>query len=54
MGFSGVAEAAAARAATETAADEIERNLPQAVDRLTPDGEVPSASPEDLVRRQSV
>ncbi|MEU2622461.1 YidB family protein [Streptomyces sp. NPDC007157] len=35
------------------AADRIARELPQAVDRLTPAGEVPQASAEDLVGQQS-
>ncbi|MFG3020892.1 YidB family protein [Streptomyces sp. NPDC048254] len=35
------------------AADRIARDLPQVVDRLTPDGEVPQASIEDLIRRRS-
>ncbi|MEU9154514.1 YidB family protein [Streptomyces sp. NPDC048417] len=35
------------------AADRIARELPQVVDRLTPEGEVPRASIEDLIRRQS-
>ncbi|MFD3590085.1 YidB family protein [Streptomyces sp. NPDC058683] len=35
------------------AADRIARGLPQVVDRLTPEGEVPQAPIEDLVRQQS-
>jgi uncharacterized protein YidB (DUF937 family) len=35
------------------AADRIARELPQVVDRLTPEGEVPQASIEDLIRQQS-
>ncbi|MFG2943092.1 YidB family protein [Streptomyces sp. NPDC048282] len=37
----------------EQAADQLARVLPDAVDRLTPEGEVPKASIEDLIRRQS-
>ncbi|MFG3290458.1 YidB family protein [Streptomyces sp. NPDC048179] len=37
----------------EQAADQLARVLPAAVDRLTPEGEVPKASIEDLIRRQS-
>ncbi|WP_443057944.1 YidB family protein [Streptomyces sp. KLMMK] len=37
----------------EEAADEIARTLPQAVDKLTPAGEVPEGSLEDLIRQQS-
>ncbi|MEV6762146.1 YidB family protein [Streptomyces sp. NPDC051105] len=35
------------------AADRIARELPEVVDRLTPEGEVPQASIEDLIRQQS-
>ncbi|MGW4908426.1 YidB family protein [Streptomyces sp. NPDC004270] len=35
------------------AADRIARELPRVVDRLTPEGEVPQASIEDLIRRRS-
>lgn len=35
-------------------ADEIARQLPQVVDRLTPQGQVPSGSLEDLIRRQNL
>ncbi|MFD3329127.1 YidB family protein [Streptomyces sp. NPDC058701] len=38
----------------EKAADEIARTLPQAVDRLTPDGQVPSGSLEDIIRQQKL
>ncbi|MFE4965238.1 hypothetical protein [Streptomyces sp. NPDC056660] len=31
----------------------IARELPQVADRLTPEGEVPQASIEDLIRRRS-
>ncbi|MFG2971323.1 MULTISPECIES: YidB family protein [unclassified Streptomyces] len=37
----------------EQAADQLARVLPDAVDRLTPEGAVPKASIEDLIRRQS-
>ncbi|QLE73397.1 DUF937 domain-containing protein [Streptomyces rectiverticillatus] len=37
----------------EEAADELARTLPQAVDKLTPAGEVPEGSLEDLIRQQS-
>ena len=37
----------------EQAADQLARVLPDAVDRLTPEGEVPKASIEDLIREQS-
>ncbi|MFD3722695.1 YidB family protein [Streptomyces sp. NPDC058674] len=36
----------------ESAADQIARTLPQAVDKLTPDGQVPSGSLEDIIRQQ--
>ncbi|WP_406366876.1 YidB family protein [Streptomyces sp. NBC_00645] len=39
----------------EQAADQIARTLPQAVDKLTPGGEMPAgASLEDLIKRQSL
>lgn len=38
----------------EKAADEIARTLPQAVDKLTPDGQVPSGSLEDIIRQQKL
>lgn len=38
----------------EKAADEIARSLPQAVDKLTPDGQVPSGSLEDIIRQQKL
>ncbi|MEV7615668.1 YidB family protein [Streptomyces sp. NPDC089799] len=38
----------------EEAADELARVLPQAVDRLTPDGHVPSGSLEDIIRQQQL
>ncbi|MFI6643433.1 YidB family protein [Streptomyces sp. NPDC050504] len=39
----------------EQAADELARTLPQAVDRLTPGGELPRAeSLEDLIRQQGL
>ncbi|MFF4898733.1 YidB family protein [Streptomyces sp. NPDC001068] len=37
----------------QLAADRIARELPDVVDRLTPGGEVPKASIEELVRRQT-
>nr|WP_079430503.1 MULTISPECIES: YidB family protein [Streptomyces] len=36
----------------EEAADQLAQTLPQAVDRLTPDGSVPEGSLEDLIREQ--
>ncbi|MEV6951882.1 YidB family protein [Streptomyces sp. NPDC051183] len=36
----------------EKAADEIARALPQAVDKLTPDGSLPSGSLEDIIKQQ--
>ncbi|MEW2574785.1 YidB family protein [Streptomyces syringium] len=36
--------------APEEAADQIAAALPEAVDKLTPDGEVPQGSLEDLIR----
>ncbi|MER5886040.1 YidB family protein [Streptomyces sp. NPDC001941] len=40
---------------TEQAAEQIAQSLPQAVDKLTPGGEVPqSTSLEDLIRQQSL
>ncbi|KQX54955.1 MULTISPECIES: YidB family protein [unclassified Streptomyces] len=38
----------------QEAADEIARSLPQAVDKLTPDGAVPQGSLEDLIRQQKL
>ncbi|MCY0954584.1 YidB family protein [Streptomyces sp. H27-S2] len=38
----------------EKAADEIAKSLPQAVDKLTPDGQVPSGSLEDIIRQQKL
>ncbi|MFD3807927.1 YidB family protein [Streptomyces sp. NPDC058619] len=38
----------------EKAADEIARTLPRAVDKLTPDGQVPSGSLEDVIRQQKL
>ncbi|WP_055563003.1 YidB family protein [Streptomyces atriruber] len=38
----------------EQAANEIARVLPQAVDKLTPEGQVPSGSLEDLIRQQQL
>ncbi|MFH8790032.1 YidB family protein [Streptomyces roseoverticillatus] len=37
----------------EEAADQLAQTLPQAVDKLTPSGEVPEGSLEDLIRQQS-
>ncbi|MEU9449151.1 YidB family protein [Streptomyces sp. NPDC048277] len=37
----------------QKAADQLARVLPDAVDRLTPQGQVPQAPIEDLVRRQT-
>lgn len=38
----------------EQAATEIAQVLPQAVDKLTPEGQVPSGSLEDLIRQQQL
>ncbi|WP_374778238.1 YidB family protein [Streptomyces sp. NBC_01310] len=38
----------------EQAADQIAQTLPQAVDKLTPAGEVPSGSLEDIIRAQKI
>ncbi|MCX4694145.1 YidB family protein [Streptomyces sp. NBC_01408] len=38
----------------EQAADEIAQTLPQAVDKLTPDGQVPSGSLEDIIKAQAL
>ena len=46
--------AADAGVTPEQAADQIARTLPQAVDRLTPNGEVPAGSLEDLVKQQNL
>ncbi|WP_374213987.1 YidB family protein [Streptomyces sp. A3M-1-3] len=36
----------------EQAADQIAQSLPKAVDKLTPQGQVPTGSLEDIIRRQ--
>ncbi|MFE2329720.1 YidB family protein [Streptomyces sp. NPDC059385] len=38
----------------EEAADQIARTLPQAVDRLTPSGQMPSGSLEDIIKAQAL
>ncbi|WP_412126210.1 YidB family protein [Streptomyces subrutilus] len=38
----------------EHAADQIARSLPQAVDKLTPGGQVPAGSLEDIIRQQNL
>ncbi|MEV7546790.1 YidB family protein [Streptomyces sp. NPDC089915] len=38
----------------EEAADQIAHVLPQAVDKLTPGGQVPSGSLEDIIRQQNL
>ncbi|MEV7445597.1 YidB family protein [Streptomyces sp. NPDC091204] len=38
----------------EQAADEIAQVLPQAVDKLTPQGQVPSGSLEDIIKAQAL
>jgi len=38
----------------DEAADQIARQLPQAVDKLTPQGEVPTGSLEDLIKEQKL
>ncbi|WP_393099465.1 YidB family protein [Streptomyces sp. LN325] len=49
-------DAAQTGVSSEKAADQIARHLPQAVDKLTPGGELPrsGASLEDLIRQQSL
>ncbi|MER7736310.1 YidB family protein [Streptomyces erythrochromogenes] len=44
--------AAQAGVSPEQAADQIAQSLPQAVDKLTPAGEIPSGSLEDILRQQ--
>ncbi|MFC9824728.1 YidB family protein [Streptomyces erythrochromogenes] len=44
--------AAQAGVTPEEAADRIAQSLPQAVDKLTPGGEIPSGSLEDIIRQQ--
>lgn len=46
--------AADAGVSPQEAADQIARSLPQAVDKLTPNGSVPQGSLEDLIRRQQL
>ncbi|MER6997343.1 YidB family protein [Streptomyces sp. NPDC000410] len=38
----------------EQAADEIAQTLPQVVDKLTPNGQVPTGSLEDIIRQQQL
>ncbi|MFB0630262.1 YidB family protein [Streptomyces sp. AB3(2024)] len=38
----------------EQAADQIARSLPQAVDKLSPEGSIPSGSLEDIIRAQNL
>ncbi|MBT2467139.1 DUF937 domain-containing protein [Streptomyces sp. ISL-66] len=38
----------------EAAADQIARELPQAVDKLTPEGSLPSGSLEDIIKQQKL
>ncbi|MFF5706284.1 YidB family protein [Streptomyces sp. NPDC012794] len=38
----------------EEAADRIARTLPEAVDKLTPNGQVPTESLEDIIRKQNL
>lgn len=38
----------------EEAADQIARQLPQAVDKLTPEGQVPTGSLEDIIKEQKL
>ncbi|THA79999.1 YidB family protein [Streptomyces sp. A0592] len=44
--------AAQAGVSPQEAADRIAQSLPQAVDKLTPGGEIPSGSLEDIIRQQ--
>lgn len=46
--------AAQAGVSPERAADQIAQALPQAVDKLTPGGEIPSGSLEDIIRQQNL
>ncbi|MFI6422688.1 YidB family protein [Streptomyces sp. NPDC050842] len=46
--------AADAGVSPQDAADQIARSLPQAVDKLTPNGAVPQGSLEDLIRQQQL
>ncbi|MEV0323391.1 YidB family protein [Streptomyces sp. NPDC050658] len=46
--------AADAGVSRDEAADQIAQQLPQAVDRLTPEGQVPTESLEDLIRQQQL
>ncbi|MCT4357307.1 YidB family protein [Streptomyces sp. Je 1-79] len=46
--------AADAGVSTTEAADQIAQVLPQAVDKLTPAGQVPTESLEDLIRKQNL
>ncbi|MFJ7156813.1 YidB family protein [Streptomyces sp. NPDC101118] len=46
--------AAEAGVSPEEAADEIARSLPRVVDRLTPQGTLPSGSLEDIIRAQNL
>ncbi|WP_420719244.1 YidB family protein [Streptomyces sp. XY533] len=46
--------AAQAGVSPEQAADQIAQALPQAVDKLTPGGEIPSGSLEDIIRQQKL
>ncbi|MGW6273549.1 YidB family protein [Streptomyces sp. NPDC055060] len=38
----------------DEAADQIARQLPQAVDKLTPEGQVPTGSLEDIIKEQKL
>ncbi|MCX5389838.1 YidB family protein [Streptomyces sp. NBC_00094] len=46
--------AADAGVSPQEAAEQIAQSLPQAVDKLTPNGSVPQGSLEDLIRRQQL
>ncbi|MGA5197146.1 YidB family protein [Streptomyces exfoliatus] len=46
--------AADAGVTPQEAADQIARSLPQAVDKLTPNGSVPQGSLEDIIRQQQL
>ncbi|MFE1903085.1 YidB family protein [Streptomyces gardneri] len=46
--------AADAGVSPQEAADQLARTLPQAVDRLTPNGSVPQGSLEDIIRQQQL
>lgn len=46
--------AADAGVSRDEAADQVAQQLPQAVDKLTPEGQVPSGSLEDIIKEQKL